>query len=752
MTNITPKPGLAQEVNGAATLTLSPEVAQTFNEGNALFRQAQWEAAEACYLACLELTPHLEAALLQLARCAVNQHQYKTARERFTGLLKLNPQQYSAWLEAGHLCRKQGVLEQAARSYQQALSVAPNRFEAAIALTRVLEELGNFNDATVVFERCMAVTAPDKPPMLLHLLGRYRLERGDLPRALDALHMAQLCALKTGATLDAEAQAELQTDQISVLLRLGLTDQALHVLTQAIQATAEPTLVRLSEALFSQNLWQEATQVLERNADLHPDSSLAHWNLAYLYCETWRMEEGLAALAKAQALAPQSGARSLQASVAGRTGDIDTALAIYQTLAFEESWNGKSRSSAAMTSLYSDQLTPQAVSDLHRELFAPLGQGARPRQSFTPQRDGQRRLKLGLVSADFHHQHPVNIFMQPVLARLDPKAFDVTVYFNGNSHDEQTELVKRRVHHWHEVAAFSDEKLARLIGQDEIDILIDLSGHTSHHRAPVFAQRAAPVQASFLGYPGSTGLPNMDWILTDPIVAPEGCESLFSEQVMRLPNTVFCFSPEAHYPTPNYTQAHAQRPLTFGSFNNVPKLTLRTIKLWAEILKQVPQSRLLLKAPSFGDARAVQAFTERFAAQGIGAERLLFRGPVGLSLMMDEYADVDIALDPVPYNGGTTTLQALWMGVPVVVQTGHSFVARMGASFMCAAGLSDWVANDDEGYVQVAVKMAKNRQALLTLKQGLRSRLQSQPAWDIDQYTQDFDAALRKMWAHYLST
>jgi predicted O-linked N-acetylglucosamine transferase (SPINDLY family) len=209
---------------------------------------------------------------------------------------------------------------------------------------------------------------------------------------------------------------------------------------------------------------------------------------------------------------------------------------------------------------------------------------------------------------------------------------------------------------------------------------------------------------------------------------------------------VFCFAPELDYPYPQYTAAHAQRPLTFGSFNNVPKLTPHTIALWARVLKALPDARLLLKAPSFKDAGAVQSFVQRFAEQGVGAERLEFRGPVGLSDMMAEYADVDIALDPVPYNGGTTTLQAMWMGVPVVVKAGNNFVSRMGASFMTAAGLPEWVAPDDDAYVRIAVQMAQDRQALLTLKQGLRARLQAQPAWDIDRYTQDFAQALRNMW------
>jgi glycosyltransferase involved in cell wall biosynthesis len=419
---------------------------------------------------------------------------------------------------------------------------------------------------------------------------------------------------------------------------------------------------------------------------------------------------------------------------------------LYKDLALAQGRHSTFASSAAMSSLYSDSLTAQEVADLHRQLFAPWGESARSVASFTNKRSGARRLRVGLVSADFHHQHPVNIFMQPVLARLDPNALEVTVYFTGVSYDEQTHLARQRVAHWVDVSTWNDAQLARRIEEDQIDILLDLAGHTSLQRMALFGRRAAPVQATFLGYPGSTGVPNIDWIVADAVVAPPGSEALFSERVMRLPNTVFCFAPELDYPYPQYTAAHAQRPLTFGSFNNVPKLTPHTIALWARVLKALPDARLLLKAPSFKDAGAVRSFEQRFAEQGIGTERLEFRGPVGLSDMMAEYADVDIALDPVPYNGGTTTLQAMWMGVPVVVKAGNNFVSRMGASFMTAAGLPEWVAPDDDAYVRIAIQMAQDRQALLTLKQGLRTRLQSLPAWDIDRYSQDFAQALQNMW------
>ncbi len=736
----TPTPELTEN---APELTVA---ATTYNEGNAHFREGRWSQALQCYEQCLKDDPQMEPAALQLARCWVNLGDGMAARQTFSQLLKAFPNNYSAWLEAGHLCRQQGVPQQAVASYQKAVQVTPERFEARLGLARVLEDLGEFEAAAASYQHALAAAGAEKNRLVHWRMAKYRLERGDAPRALEAMRQALLILRISNETLDDNERAEMQMDLADIFMRLGMTQDGHRAFERASVATSEATLVRLADLSFRYNLWQEAQSVLRRNVELHPDSDTAHWNLAHSLAESWNMQEALEVLARAEAIAPQSGAKSMRASVAGRSGDADTALQLYKALADEEGPGSKMHSSAAMSSLYSDKLSAQEVADLHRTMFAYLGHNARAASSFKNDRSPKRKLRLGLVSADFHHQHPVNIFMQPVLARLDPKAFEVTMYFTGVSHDEQTQLAKRRVAHWVEVTNWSDAQLTRRIEEDGIDILLDLSGHTSMQRMAVFGQRAAPVQATFLGYPGSTGVPNIDWLVADAVVAPKGSEGLFSEKLARLPNSVFCFAPEADYPYPSYTQAHAKRPLTFGSFNNVPKLTPHTVKLWAAVLHEVPDSRLLLKAPSFKDEGAVAVFAQRFEAEGIARDRLEFRGPVGLTDMMAEYADVDIALDPVPYNGGTTTLQALWMGVPVVVKAGDNFVSRMGASFMHAAGLPEWVAKSDADYVRIAASMAKDRKALLTLKQGLRERLEALSAWDVDQYTRDFEKALRKMW------
>ena len=711
-----------------------------FNAANALFKQGQWADALARVDEALAQDEALELGWLLKARCLVRLNEWMPAREAFAQTLRVNPANYSAWLEAGHLCKQMGVLEQAAMSYQRAIDVSPDRFEALLGMARVMVLQGQLQLAERAHLDAAAkaqAMGAERVHQVHHLMGQYWLESG---RSAEAAQCYAMALRVPGVSVD--AAAEVQMDLGMALMRLGRRDEAMRVLTLASGATNEATLSRLALLSFRQNLWQEALEVMRRCVALHPQSVNARWNLAHLLAECWQMQEAREVLAQAQALGEVPNARSLLAAVAGRTGDVDETLARYRELAAEEAVPGAFASSAAMSSLYTDKLSPQEVAQLHRELFARLGEGARARESFVREPLAGRRLRVGLVSADFHHQHPVNIFMQPVLRELDRSRFELFVYFTGDSHDEQTALARSRSEHWVEVASLNDAQLARRIDTDAIDVLLDLAGHTGQHRMNLFAKRAAPVQVTYLGYPGSTGVPNMDWILGDAVVTPEADDTLCSEKVYRLPGTVFCYAPEEHYPYPAFKAGDAQRPLVFGSFNNVPKLTPRTLQLWARVLAAVPASRLVLKAPSFGDEAAKAAFTERLTALGVDLARVEFRGPVGLTDMMAEYADIDIALDPVPYNGGTTSLQAMWMGVPVLTRMGGHFVSRMGASFMTAAGLSEWVARDDDDYVAIARRMAEDRKALLKLKKGLRERLQGLPAWDTVRHTRAFETAL----------
>ncbi|HRF73420.1 MAG TPA: glycosyltransferase, partial [Accumulibacter sp.] len=386
-----------------------------------------------------------------------------------------------------------------------------------------------------------------------------------------------------------------------------------------------------------------------------------------------------------------------------------------------------------------------------RRLCAPIEAAVVEKTDFANPRSTSRRLRIGYVTGDLHRQHPVNLFMLPVLLRHDHRRFEICIYHTGRMHDAYTRQARDCADRWLEAAALDDATLQQAIVTDQVDILVDLAGHTATHRLGLFALRAAPVQATFLGYPHSTGLSRIDWLIGDATVAPAADAALFSEGIAQLPNSVFCWAPVDDYPLPalNNPARPAAAPVVFASFNNAMKLSPRTIAVWAQVLHAVAGSRLLLKAPSLQDAGVRARFVERFAAHGIRAGRLTLQGPSGLTEMMQTYGEVDIALDPLPYNGGTTTLQALWMGVPVVTLAGDHFVSRMGTSFLNTLGQPDWVANDAADYVAIAQRLAGVCPHWRANRAALRARMAASPLTDIGTWVLQLEALYRRMWAAY---
>jgi protein O-GlcNAc transferase len=449
-------------------------------------------------------------------------------------------------------------------------------------------------------------------------------------------------------------------------------------------------------------------------------------------------------------LAPSVRNQQQANALAGRRGDASAHLAAVEAH-YAALGNPDSRlaSSIAMASLYVDDRSPEQVAALHRRLAAPIEASCHPTTSFPNGLDPERPLRVGLVSGDFHRQHPVNLFMLPLLERLDPSQYAVSIYHTGSMYDEYTARAQTAAQQWLEAGRLDDPALKQRIQADGIDLLIDLAGHTASHRLGVFALRSAPVQLTFLGYPHSTGLERIDWLIGDAVVSSAEHAHLFSEGIAQLPGSVFCWSPVDDYPLPPPRPAEA--PLVFGSFNNIMKLSPSTIALWSALLHDLPEALLLLKAPSLADASVIARFTGLFAAEGIGPERLILEGPEELGRMMQRYGAIDIALDPTPYNGGTTTLQALWMGVPVITLLGGNFVSRMGASFLSALGHPDWIASDHDQYRAIARELASQLPALRQQRPALRQAMAQSGLSDLEAYTNGFQQLLRRIWRSHCS-
>ena len=640
---------------------------------------------------------------------------------RLHARLRASPGDWLTWLYLARLLEMPGALDDAPMSdaADDVLPTAQRALEQAMALEPIAGES-------------------------LHWMGVWRLHAGAAERAVTALSgLLDIRPMRHGSMMYLG----------EALLRIGNVVAAEKAFARASMSTNCDFLLALAARVHAHNYWQEAIAVVQKVCAIKPDDLPILLTLAKMQSEVYALADCRATLSRALAIDPASQeARLLEAGLLGRMGDARGHLDTLQS-AYAATGDPLSRmaSSIAMTSLYQDCATPADVADiadLHRRLCAPIEAATMEKTDFTNLRTMHttgRKLRIGCVTGDLHRQHPVNIFMLPVLQRFDHARLEICIYYTGTTHDEYTRQAKACADRWLDAALLDDAALQAAIVADEVDILIDLAGHTATHRLGVFALRAAPVQATFLGYPHSTGLSRIDWIIGDATVSPADHAHLFAEGLAQMPDSVFCWSPVDGYPLPPARAADA--PKVFGSFNNAMKLSPRTIALWARILHVVPDSLLLLKAPSLGDATVQARFAGLFAEQGIAADRLVFRGPSGLAAMMQAYGEIDVALDPTPYNGGTTTLQAMWMGLPVVTLEGRNFATRMGASFMQTLGRPEWIASDEAAYVEAAVRLMNEHVSLRTQRALLRAQMAASPLCDIEEYVRGFEALLQRMWA-----
>jgi len=338
-----------------------------------------------------------------------------------------------------------------------------------------------------------------------------------------------------------------------------------------------------------------------------------------------------------------------------------------------------------------------------------------------------------------------------LLQQHDHLQFEVFCYSNATTIDGITSSLRSNADHWRQIAGMNNHQVAEQVRKDAIDILIDLSGHTSGNRLLVFARKPAPVQISYLGYPGTTGLSAIDYRLTDCFADPPGLtEHLHAEKLHRLSRTNWCFAAPEDAPPVQPPPASCRDHVTFGSFNNFAKVTDEVLQSWWTILRHVPRSRLLLKCAIFETKRVCEQVTGIFTAQGIEPGRLELQGwQPDHAMHLTLYNEMDIALDTFPYNGTTTTCDALWMGVPVITLAGPAHASRVGMSLMSSIGLSETIATTTVEYVGLAVALAQDQDRLKTIRLGLRDRMRRSPLMDAERFARDVEAAYRQMWRNW---
>ncbi len=529
----------------------------------------------------------------------------------------------------------------------------------------------------------------------------------------------------------------------------GQTEKAANALRQTLLLNPkhESAATSLGHVLIALHRYEEAEEVFRRMLDYQPGNAEFYAVYGSAMQTMGRYEAAINAYRRAIEMRHPKAAE-IQENMAAALcmqGKYRESIEAFDTALGMEPENARIYSGLLLTLHYLTGQEPESFLDRHRRWQGnALRSASLPMRAFPVSRPD--RLRIGYVSSDLR-KHSVAYFVEPLLANHDAGRYEITCYFTHKDADATTKRIQQLSHRWRNVAEMDDQQLLRTIIDDGVDILVDLNGHTSGNRLRVFACRAAPLQVSFIGYPDTTGVAEMDYRLSDAVADPPGSERLSTESLYRLPGCFLCYRPPDNAPPVAPPPCQTNGFITFGSFNNLAKVNPDVIALWAKLLQDIPDSRLILKNPSLTDKSTRERYQTLFADAGVPGERLALIGYIPDDTShLGAYSWIDLALDTFPYNGTTTTCEALWMGVPVVSLYGDRHSARVGASLLTAAGFPDWIANTPERYIHIARALAHDRGQLVQLRSQLRERVRQSRLCSADQYARTVESAYEEMY------
>lgn len=642
-------------------------------------------------------------------------------------------------LEKGLTAHRAGDMANAAAVYRQMLELWPGQPDASYLLGLIVQKNGDHLEAIRLFEQ-----ATEANPNL----ARAHLQRGfslnALDQAMDAVAAFQSAVARETNLPEAHHQ-------------LGNTLRKLKRLPEALPSLREATRLKPAEAIYwlsrglacmEGELWDEAVKSFQQAVRFNSTLPEAREILAQALMAQHRGDEARDQLNEALRLRPNyAEACHDLGRLCTEEGLIKEAVEHYRAALIMKP-EPETQTNLVFLFNYLPETKPEEHFAEHRRWSEWFEQPLRSDWCPHPNdRNPERQLRIGYVSPDFR-DHPVSCFIEPVLKHHRWENVEVYGYANVKTPDAVSVRLSGFASQWRNIYGLKPSEVAELVRQDEIDILIDLAGHTTGNSLLAFAHKPAPVQVTWIGYPNTTGLDAMDYRITDFISDPPGqTEQWHSEYLVRMPKTFSCYCAPAESPAVGTLPALENGFVTFGSFNNFRKLSEPAIALWGRILRAIPSSRLLIKSQGLGNPKVVGRLCDQFIRAGVNADRIEFLG-AGLSkeMHMGLYNRVDICLDPFPYNGTTTTCDALWMGLPVITLAGKTHVSRVGMSLVTHLGHSEWAVESEDAYVAKCRELADDLPALARMRVGLREKMRQSPLCDAPQFVKDLEIAYRAMW------
>ena len=746
--------------------------------GVAYKRKGDLVRAGHSYEQALAIDSHSFPAAVNLARTLRDMGRRNEAINYFERAVTIRPEAAEAWSMLSNSLRELARFDAALKAVDRALKICPCLLEGHCNRGAVLFQMERFDEATVSF-LCAWLLESSSRHMIVNL--DHALERAEQDTKSCDNMVVRLARRLRNQCDDVETTRQLaQIEQkrgflpnavtcLELCLRRGPSNALLRELAQLLWELGDRhgARMRLGQALELNANDRNALRLLatwamvERDhveaerrwrqlLVLEPQDLSVHVNLGAVLVRLPRPMEAARILEGALALDPRSIEAHINLGLAlSDQGRFTEARAMYrQGLSLQP--HPVLLSNLLFSMHFDPSVTKEELHEQHlrsAELIASNAGSQCPAPGFD--RNPERPLRLGLVSPDFR-SHPVAYLLEFFLREHDPKNFQIYCYSDVTIPDATTARISSLVHRFHSCWELNQSELTEKITKDQIDILVDLTGHTANNRLSVFARKPCPIQVSWLGYFNTTGLRAIDYRLADAQSIPEGMERYFVERIVRLPRTCNCYVPTHQTPV---TRAPSERlsHVTFGCFNNPAKITPGVVSCFAQIMRNTEGSRLILKYGTFADPEMQSRYLEWFAQAGIAKSRLEFHAHSSIASYLDAFANIDIALDPFPYSGETTALHTLWMGVPLVALEGTTLVQRLASRVLRIAGFDEWIAHSSDQYVQIALSLARHPAKLMD-RQRIRAQLRASPLMDYRGVAREIEDAFRKMWTEYCRT
>lgn len=753
-----------------ASKSLKKDAEVFYNLAN-VYAQLQ-EPAQAIkyYRQTLKLNPAFSRAYANWASVLKQGGQLKEAEKLLRRGLNIHQQDGRVNFELATLLHEAGKPLEAIQYYREASAIEPDNAVIYFNMAVAFELVKNDSEAILAYESAIA-NHPEYVEAYSHL-GALYLRNGHFEEAEQwllagyAIHPQDLSLLKSLAQLYRVTQRTREyqryVDQVmhlqdfnpeqlnnvaAELLDQNLFGEAERYCQKALAQDPDNPYIYANLGLIenARSAFEKACQNFEKALEMLPDSAVLLSNYSISLRALGRYAEAISCLEKSISLKPDHLSAYINlASVHLDLGEVPLAVQTLQKVLEYDPDHVMALRNLLFSDSYADYLSDEQYAAYVEKLGQVQMQGKTPFQAWQLHA-GDQRLRIGLVSADLR-RHPVGYFIESWLKHFNPAQLEIYGYSTDGREDVLTYELKSYCNQWRSLAGLTDHQAAQRIHEDGIHILLDLSGLTSGTRLPIFAWKPAPVQATWLGYWGTTGLPAMDYVIADPVSVNEQVAQRFSEQVAYLPHTRMCFTAPGFDIPVNALPALQAGHITFGCYQNYTKVTDQVLALWGRIFKAVPTAKLRWQCKAFNDEVAKAEAIRRLEQAGITAQRCRFLGTSSREAYLESHHEVDFILDTFPFSGGTTTCEALWMGVPTLTLLGNSLIARQGASMLTCAGLPDWVADSHEQYVEKAIAFAQDPQKLALIRTNLREQVLRSPLMDAAQFAQDFETLLFKLW------